>query len=193
MISTSHRFLFIHVPKTGGNSVQGVLHKYADDAIVRIAPHHDGIERFEVRGRPGTVKHSPLGDYHRAWGSLDGYFKFCCVRNPWDMCVSYYFSPHRGEVAWDRGAFIHFVEGTIAPLSRYIGDLSRMDFVMRFENLGDDFRSVCRKVGIPEEPLQRRNVAAGQKSFKHYYDAETVELVASKFQCEIEAFGYSFD
>lgn len=57
MLSTSHNFLFIHVPKTGGNSLQNVLSEYADDKIVRLSPYQDGVERFEVRsGRYDTER-----------------------------------------------------------------------------------------------------------------------------------------
>src|SRR6185295_5940923 len=116
MLSTKHRFLFVHVPKTAGNSIQKVLQPYCDDAIVCNAPHHDGVERFEVRSKKyRTVKHSTMGAYRLAYGDemLSGLFKFCCVRNPWDRALSHYFSPHRGKIEWNKGEFLKFVEANV--------------------------------------------------------------------------------
>ena len=45
MLSTRHRFLFLHVPKTAGNAVQTWLLPHSDDQKVTHR-HQDGIERF---------------------------------------------------------------------------------------------------------------------------------------------------
>src|SRR5262245_20224214 len=99
MISLRHRFLYVHIPKTADNAVQNVLRHYSEDKLVCLSPHQDGVERFEVRNdRYAIQKHSTLSDYERelGGGTLAGLFKFCCIRNPWERAVSYYFSPHRG-------------------------------------------------------------------------------------------------
>lgn len=205
MISIHHRFLFIHVPKTGGNSVQNVLDRYSDDSIVRTGPHHDGIERFEVRLEGhALVKHSTLGDYQAACGhgEVAKLFKFICVRNPWDRCVSHYFSPHRGRVSWDRENFVRLVESSVHPIARYISDdnietalpiaLGNIDHVMRFETLSDDFDAAMRKLSLPPTRLPRRN-ASDREDYRKYYDRETIDLVSSRFSEEITQFGYAFD
>jgi len=98
MLSINKKFLFIHVPKTGGNSIQKILKKYSEDNIT-IGEHQDGIERFGVQNREyKTVKHSPLS-YYKAVIEPELYkklFKFATIRNPWDRIISFYFSPHRG-------------------------------------------------------------------------------------------------
>jgi len=49
MISLKYGFIFIHIPKTAGNSIQNVLKLYSEDKIVCTAPYQDGVERFELR------------------------------------------------------------------------------------------------------------------------------------------------
>ncbi|MGB1541485.1 MAG: sulfotransferase family 2 domain-containing protein, partial [Cycloclasticus sp.] len=113
MISVHKRFLFIHVPKTGGNSIQNILRNYSEDEIVTLAKHQDGIERFEVRNsKYNTTKHSTLSHYKSALDSktYHSLFKFATIRNPWDMMISYYFSPHRAVEEWDRGDFVALVD-----------------------------------------------------------------------------------
>ena len=40
--------LFLHIPKTAGNSIQNILRDYSEDEIVARGGQ-DGLERFEVR------------------------------------------------------------------------------------------------------------------------------------------------
>src|SRR5881628_1546322 len=108
MISFQKRFLFVHIPKTAGNSIQSVLRDYSEDQIVALRSEQDGIERFGVRNPNYKIKkHSTLAEYRAALGEeqFHSLYKFTCVRNPWDRLISYYFSPSRRVVKWDRQTF----------------------------------------------------------------------------------------
>src|SRR5437868_15272759 len=107
MISLQKRFLFVHIPKTGGNSIQSILRHYSEDQVVTLHPHQDGVERFEIRNRSYKIKkHSPLAIYRAVLGSnqFQSLYKFARVRNPWDRKVCYYFTPARQQ-AWDASSF----------------------------------------------------------------------------------------
>jgi len=204
MISLQHNFLFLHIPKTGGNSVQQVLRDYAEDQIVCTAPFQDGVERFGLKNdRFNLHKHSPLRDYRRELGEplFGRLFKFCCVRNPWERAVSFYFSPHRGPIEWNRDAFIDLLR-EVVPSTAFVAldesDFSNrspfrnVDGVMRFERLNADFRDVCGRIGVPFQELPVRNQSS-REHFARYYDPELVDLVARQFRHEIDFFGYEFD
>lgn len=201
MISLAHKFLFVHIPKTAGNSIQNVLRSYSEDRIVCLAPYQDGVERFEIRSDKFDIhKHSTLQEYHDQLGEEDfkSLFKFTSIRNPWDRMVSFYFSAHRGTVTWDREKFVELIQRTpsIATNVSLCDDprewYRNVDFFIRYENLNDDFRKVCGIIGVPWEPLPVRNKSERQP-YRNYYDEELVELVRNRFAPEISFFGYEFE
>ena len=72
MISHTHNFIFIHIPKTGGSSVDSVLKKYVRRFVLHEYLYPNVVHKAEKRN-----------------GFLN-YFSFCFVRNPWDKIVSQY-------------------------------------------------------------------------------------------------------
>ncbi len=70
------------------------------------------------------------------------------------------------------------------------GDIP-MDFVGRFENLDEDFRLLCQKIGLEEAGLEHRN-RSRRKAYQSYYDDKTRRLVEERYQEDIRRFGYSF-
>ena len=66
MISIKHNFLFIHIPKTGGNSIQTYLSEFSEDSLITKNFRRDGVRKFQVVNRKyGTVKHSTINDYKK--------------------------------------------------------------------------------------------------------------------------------
>ena len=78
MISHKHKCVFIHIPKTGGMSMEQML----------------GVDvlKFHQHSR-SLVKHgTPFNEYYKKYFNQDlGYFKFTIVRNPWDRAVSSFY------------------------------------------------------------------------------------------------------
>ena len=200
MISFEKQFLFIHIPKTAGNSIQGVLREYSEDEIV-VGAGQDGVERFEVKsGGRDLMKHSTLADYVRELGpeAVSGLYKFACVRNPWDRMISFYFSPHRRETEWSARKFRKFVEKEVRPLREYFetgreepgrSPFDNVDFVIRYEQLDADFKKVCERLGIPPVDLPVRN-RSGRAEAASYYDRGLKDFIAERFADEVAYFGY---
>jgi hypothetical protein len=213
MISIQKNFLFVHIPKTGGNSIQNILQKYSDDKLVILGDHQDGKERFEIRNSayPNLEKHSTLNDYKVALENetFHSLFKFATIRNPWDMMISYYFSPHRGITEWSRDGFLellvsvprfkYFTEIQSKPSKRLFFFKKKnnieevlLDFVLRFEHIDEDFKKLCALIDIPHEPLPKRNQSK-RKHYSSYYDDELIQKVAKKFSFEISYGEYKFE
>ena len=82
LLSHRHRFIFIHIGKTGGTSIELALCR------------HLGVDLEETRRSPDGEWWKHIWARHlrervgeRTW---DGYFTFAFVRNPYDMVLSLY-------------------------------------------------------------------------------------------------------
>src|SRR6266576_3514763 len=201
MISLQKRFLFVHIPKTAGNSIQSALRDYSEDQLVALRKEQDGLERFGLRNPNYNVKkHSTLREYHDALGDeqFRNLYKFTCVRNPWDRMVSYYFTPTQSPETWDRKKFRGMISKAVSVADYLRLDqgkrdpFSNVDYIMRFENLADDFRTVCETLGILPATLPRYN-RSSREHYSKYYDDELRELVRARFAAEIEHFVYIFE
>ena len=129
-------------------------------------------------------------------------FVFTSVRNPYSRAVSMY--KHQ---SWNStktfSDFCHKVMKNEYPsesakwhscsLTEHLvnNDHLNVDFVIRLENLQEDFNIVCDKIGIPHEKLPHHNKTK-HKHYTEYYDDETREIVAEKYARDIEYFGYEF-
>lgn len=202
MLSLENKFLFIHIHKAGGNSIQTALLPYSEDYQEDL-PHTQESHDFEIKNArfPSLRKHSSLTDYQQVVDpeTFHGLFKFACVRNPWERMMSFYFSPHRLGEEWSKNSFIKLVEilpSAISMLKTDAGSRSKklqlkpeVDFIIRFENLQAGFSSVCKQIGLTQVDLPYKNKRT-QKNYLDYYDEELSQLIEEKFADDIEAFGY---
>ena len=201
MISFQKSFLFVHIPKTAGNSIQSALRDYSEDQLVALRKEQDGIERFGLRNPKYKIrKHSTLREYRDTLGDeqFRKLYRFACVRNPWDRMVSYYFTPTQSAESWDREKFHGIISNAIS-----VGDYLRLnqneknpfanvDYIMRFENLANDFRTVCNQLDISPVTLPQYNRSM-REHYSKYYDDELREFVRNRFTEDIERFGYTFE
>jgi hypothetical protein len=201
MISFQKHFLFVHIPKTAGNSIQSVLRDYSEDEVVALREEQDGVERFGLRNpRYKVKKHSMLAEYRTALGEVEfaNLYKFTCARNPWDRMVSYYFTPTQKAEVWNRKKFRKIILSA-ASVADYLrldkgkeDPFANVNYIMRFENLADDFRAVCTALDISPTTLPQYN-RSNREHYSRYYDDELRELVRTRFAAEIERFGYTFE
>ena len=200
MISFQKGFLFVHIPKTAGNSIQSALRDYSEDQLVALRKEQDGIERFALRNPKYKIrKHSTLRQYRDTLGEeqFRKLYRFTCVRNPWDRMVSYYFTPTQNPESWDREKFYGIISKAIS-IADYLrlnenekDPFANVDYIMRFENLADDFRTVCNQLDISPVTLPQYNRSM-REHYAKYYDDELRDFVRTRFAEEIERFGYTF-
>jgi hypothetical protein len=217
LLSYRHRFLFVHIAKTGGTSVRAALRPYrwgwpyslplaAASLVSQLTrPRHILGLKFPRHAKAIAAKEMLPPELYEAL------FKFTVVRNPWDLQVSSYHHLQREhpEVMTGLPDFPTFVRWKLDPdrprsdlldiarelQSEYVTDLrgrTIVDFVARYENLGEDFRTICRAIGIDAPPLPHHRRAGGRQPYREYYDAETRKLVGEHYREDLERFGYEF-
>ena len=218
MISSEKKILYIHCPKTGGNSIQNALLPYADETKLVGEGTWDGVQQFGLKHPhyKALQKHSSLSRYYQCVGrsKLSSFFKFAVVRNPWDLLISHYFSPYRKVNGWDRENFIQMVR-MIPPLSYYIQSRSLVahylkrkgicfenrrpldadiDMLLRFEHLDEDYKLLCERIGLPYAELPRVNKSKRRRSVEYYDgDEELIDMIRKKYRKEINFMGYTFE
>ncbi len=210
LISHRRRFIFVHVPKTAGQSVAAAFRPYADHPEQYLANRLLGSLAIPLnRCLPYKYrrfrKHASAGQLRRQLPSevYDRYFKFAFVRNPWDRWVSLYHfmrqypSNHHHKLALGL-TFEDFLTTLAWQQKRqqttFLTDGNGkliVDYVGRFETLRADFTHIC-SVLMPAASLGHIH-RSKHRDYRRYYNSRTAELVAEISREDIELFGYDFD
>lgn len=218
LISHPHRFLFVHIAKTGGTSVRAALRRYRWSG--RYAPALFVTSMISQMTRPRHRLGVKFPRHAKAIAAqemlpaeiFDNLFKFVFVRNPWDLQVSSFHHIRREKPEVLRGvetfsAFLRLKFDDERPYdfmldisrelqSDYIVDLhghTIVDFIGHYESLQDDFHTACDRIGIRRIDLPHRRRAVDREDYRRYYDDADAELVARCYAPDIERLGYRFD
>ena len=172
MICRPFKCLFVHVPKTAGQSVEQFfmdrmgLDWDADRAEVLLGDNEDPARGTQKLAHLSAWEYIDDGFIERE--EFERLFRFAFVRNPFERIVSEYryrnYFHHRSfrdfvlnklpRPGWDdkyrhvmpQYDMLHDPDGR--PL---------VDFVGRFESLQADFDQVCARLGIEDSALPHRN------------------------------------
>lgn len=222
IVSREHRFVFVHIQKTGGDTVRHLLGRHFDN-LTEVAAKHDPARKGEIR----------LNEWN-------GFYSFAFVRNPWARLVSWYrmiaeasrlkwYHKFLGErkrshyhqaqnnklwryVLQNSSSFEGFIKhctGEVTmhdsrPTSRYSFTRNQVeyvtdeegnvivDFVGRFENYEADLRTAFAQIGVDLGPLPHKNTSS-HRHYSTYYTPETRAIVRDRFRRDIDYFGYEFE
>src|SRR5215469_1250703 len=93
IISHSRKFIFVHIHKTAGTSVEIGLDPWLswDDVVLGSTPRGQAINNT-YHARFGLNKHSSIAEIERVCGKqlVDGCFTFATVRHPVSRLCSLY-------------------------------------------------------------------------------------------------------
>jgi Sulfotransferase family len=202
MIIHSKRLIFVHVQKTGGNSIASALGEHPD------CPE----------------KHFLARDLRECYGInvWKDHFKFAFVRNPWDRLVSWWSMINGHRKIYDSGIPLNKFHSLVLSRSTtfeefldcdeeivdidgpkwiyrnqidYLTDISGrliVDFVGRFESIQQDFEAVTKKALGQSYTLPHLN-GSTHHHYSEYYNCSRAKKVEARFARDIAAFGYTFE
>ncbi len=215
-LSHEMRCLFVHVPKTGGTSIEAALGMRSERKAEDRDRLFGRVESPDLLGLGlGTayLQHLTRSEIDRVHPDrpFADYFSFAVIRNPWDRMVSSYTHPdgHLHRTAREQGVeldgldFASYVRATaslehahLRPQADYVTDAEGklcVDYVGRFERLADSFAEICRRLGVERSlPVKKKSKRRAHGGYRAYYGDETRRLVAARYARDAELFGYEF-
>ena len=196
IISDEHRYVFVAQPHTACSAIQTELKRY-------------------YGGQRMLTKHATYAAFRRvATAEQRRYFVFSGIRNPLDEAVSLYFkfrTDHKGKYTArlpimserQREAFEVVTEEQVdfaSYLRRfyrrpYDNDTivyhKRMDQVVRFEHLQEDFSLALRRLGLEQvRPLPMVNPTGERGTYLDYYPEDLRPHAARIFGPFMRKWGY---
>ena len=212
----SHQFntIYIHIPKTGGTSIEKYLNIYNENGLrpntnilhghVPIKFEDNEYDPLNVGGLAGyNLQHLTSNEIKKLLTVqiYQKYFKFTFIRNPWDRMVSEYKWAYYSLSFEDYiNRILYVVENRIKletknahfrPQIEYINN--DLDFIGRFENFNQDIEKVSSLIGldfdIKKLPHEKKT---NRKHYKEYYNEQTKQIINNIYKDDIKQFDYEF-
>ncbi len=208
MISHEHKVIFVHIPKTGGQSVE---HMFLDDlgltweerAPLLLRPNQDPAVG------PRRMAHLYADEYvskgHVTQAQFDSYLKFAVVRNPYHRIVSEYLYRFQKTSWWKTPSPRRFLRRSypddfsdtarhMMPQTRYVMDADGkllVDHVLRFEEMGPAMEALSEQIFGERRSLPHRNkTLVDNKAKKAKLLKKLQPQIAEMYQADFETFDY---
>ena len=198
LLSDKYKYLFVHVPKNGGNSIWQELLCHEKRAQIklfekwlhmRFAAGGD-IEHREriLLGTLAALKEDPVYLKSLQYGhatisqikefvpdnKFDTYLKIAIVRNPWERAYSLYtyHTKFGKSVQLDFSDYL-VEQGEVGALDQFQWLESKgknvVNEIIRMEDFQSQVPVVMGKLGIQNFKLQHRNVSTSRGDYKKYF------------------------
>ena len=213
-ICKKHNFIFVHIPKTGGTSIEKLLHIYNYDSR---KPDMDKLHGHIPVDKSNDINNPlSLGDiygYYLQHLTLDQikciiskkecshFTSFAFVRNPWDRLVSEYIW------AYSHLEFDDFINRVCEVVrNRILLDTENVHFRPQYEFLNSEINYICRFEKFKQELIKLNKVLSLnvntsllphekksiRKHYSKYYSKKSVELIEEIYARDIDIYGYEY-
>jgi chondroitin 4-sulfotransferase 11 len=190
--------LFVHIPRTGGTSIEQALGIHREWPQPDLEVLHGrlvlGSEEYQMQ----HLSFTEMAQFVSAdW--LAGCFSFAFSRNPWDRLLSAYCW---AGVAATFGEYVHWACEVVRTRQELAGRHCHLrpqvefidapvSFVGRFESFARDVEVVFSRIGLKPRPILQSS-ATVHDCYSDYYTDETRKLVAKMYEADVDRFKYVF-
>ncbi len=214
VINDRRKVIFIHIPKTGGISVEKSIHKaLGGDDYILYKNLINIPSKYEDKKNKGLFLHSTMKDYRRYYGTdISNFYIFSIVRNPWRRLVSHYeylikpgFNKRiNDENEMDFSQFIQIYQTrllgyTLHGYKDFLEDDygTQLNRVIKLESINDDLPIVGDEIKLEIKEVLHMNPTdeklRDHENWKDYYNPGLRDRVYKLYKDDIEKYGYEFE
>lgn len=200
--------IFVHVPKTGGQSIEKVFYDEFGLAWGPCKVLLVNVNKKKNSAGRKNLAHLFAHEY-LAYGfvtpqQFQEYFKFAVVRNPFDRLVSEYkFKFARHGVTFKDFLFKWFSpkdwsdrQRHVEPMWKYIYDRTGtqplVNRVLRYENY-DEVAPLLESILDHPVRMPMMNAAQDRRPWQEFYDNECRAFARKVYHRDFELFGYDIE
>ena len=207
MLSHKHKAVFIHIPKTAGQSIELAFLQDLGLTWRTRAPLLLRANEDPLLGPPrlAHLDYKAYTNYHYlSQEILDQYFTFSFVRNPYTRAISLYKYTSGQDKSFNEFICTDFLSlyqkknWFFQSQSSFICDdsgIPMIDFVGRFEALDIDFKMVAKRTKLKSNELPKRNISK-QKNQGHRlsktaiknFTQESLEIINAAYADDFKYF-----
>lgn len=215
MISYKHKCIFVHIPKTGGSSVERIIWPSPKDRTISNL-WMGYVKPYFNKYQTGGMQHLLASQIKNEVKDMDfsSFFKFSIVRNPFDKVISqFHYMKTRKDLRDfigmkdndDFKTYLHLIQRKLhvqwEHQHRFILDEDEnllVDYIGKFENFETDVRNILKKIkrdrifGLINRKIPHENKSENRKDYRSYYNEETIDIVSKIYQKDIKQFNYKF-
>lgn len=194
-ISYKHKFKFIHIPKTGGSSIERVFDLQHKKNLFQ--------PRFtnEIEGCHFAPQHFTHALINHFEPTCKDFFSFTIVRNPYNRTISEYFYINKNFEGkkidnFNEKDFSHWIDTSLLkfnmdhklPQTTFLD--TPVNMILKLENINEDWKKLNKKLGTNYKLIHDNKSSIDKEAILTSLSKETKLKIYKIFKDDFEKLNY---